>query len=130
MPPNCYFEVDDYESEWDFSRPFDFIHGRGLESTIKDNVEFFKRALRNLKSGGWVEIVLTGFEIFSDDDTVNNAPNFVEWGRVLREASNKFGKPINTAHQQKGWMEEAGFKDVREDVYKVCSALSTSFAII
>jgi hypothetical protein len=30
------FEVDDVESEWQFSRPFDFIHGRYLAGAIAD----------------------------------------------------------------------------------------------
>lgn len=30
------FEVDDVESEWQFSKPFDFIHGRYLAGAIAD----------------------------------------------------------------------------------------------
>ncbi|RMJ29043.1 Methyltransferase [Aspergillus sp. HF37] len=118
VPPNCYFEVDDYESEWDFSRSFDLVHGRGMLGTLRNPQEFFQQALKNLKPGGWMELVDTTPEAFSDDDTIRSAPHIVDWARLSNEASIEFGKQLNIPHLYKGWMEEAGFKNVREEVYK------------
>lgn len=58
-------------------------------------------------------------EVYSDDDTLNNAPNIVEWCRLLDEASLKFGKQLNVAAKYKQWMVDAGFKNVVEEVFKV-----------
>lgn len=35
-PPNCKFEVDDFDREWVFSHKFDYIHGRSLMGAVKD----------------------------------------------------------------------------------------------
>lgn len=119
VPPNCYFEVDDYESDWDFSKPFDFIHGRALAGSVKDYPNLFRRIHNNLKPGGWVEMVEIPTEFYSDDDTIQNAPNLLEWAKLHNEASEKFGKNMNIAYSLKKWMIDAGFKNVKEDIYKV-----------
>ncbi|RMJ22667.1 Methyltransferase [Aspergillus sp. HF37] len=119
VPPNCYFEVDDFESEWNFSRPFDFIHGRSLAGSIRDPPKFLEEALKNLNPGGWLELVDIAGECFADDDTIKNAPSCVKWAELLEEASIKFGKRFNIPHLYKGWMEDAGYKNVKEDIYKI-----------
>lgn len=119
MPPNCYFEVDDYESTWDFSRPFDFVHARALVGAMKDPLAIFSQALENLKPGGWFEVAEIAPMCYSDDDTIQNAPNSVEWCKVLDEASIKFGKRMNVTHLYKQWLIDVGFENVREDIYKV-----------
>ncbi|RMJ20852.1 Methyltransferase [Aspergillus sp. HF37] len=119
VPPNCFFEVNDYESEWDFSKPFDFIHGRNLAGTIRDCSVLYDRIKNNLKVGGWVEMVDFPGEIFSDDDTIKVAPNVVEWARLQVEACAKFGKEFNIATQHKQLMANAGFTNLKEEIYKV-----------
>lgn len=79
----------------------------------------FKRINQNLNKGGWVEFVDFAAEIFADDDTLKQAPNLVELEKLLEEASLKFGKQLYTAPKLKQWMVDAGFKNVKEDVYKV-----------
>lgn len=58
---------------------------------------------------------------YSDDNTIQNAPNLCEYARLLNEASSKFGKPLDIARHQKQFMIDAGFTNVREEVYKVSS---------
>jgi hypothetical protein len=36
VPPNAKFIVDDFEEEWVYQTPFDFIHGRYLAGSVKD----------------------------------------------------------------------------------------------
>ncbi|KIW10107.1 hypothetical protein PV08_11067 [Exophiala spinifera] len=36
VPPNVKFEVDDVESEWPYSQPFDYIHSRYMAGSIAD----------------------------------------------------------------------------------------------
>lgn len=66
-----------------------------------------------------MEIVDFPTELFSDDDTIQKATNIAEWAKLHNGASDKFGKPMNIAHRHKQWMIDAGFKNVKEDLYKV-----------
>ncbi|RMJ27592.1 Methyltransferase [Aspergillus sp. HF37] len=119
VPPNCFFEVDDYESPWEFSKPFDFIHARSLAGAVRDFPRFCARIKNNLKPGGWVEFVDFPAELFSDDESRQNAPNISEWCKLLDDASQKFGKDLNVTSKYKQWLIDAGFRNVKEDVYKI-----------
>lgn len=121
VPPNCKFYVDDLESDWDY-RPdeyFDYIHGRALCGSVGNWPRFFAQAYQNLNSGGWLEMQEYQTWLFSDDNTMDNAWWIKEWCTGTDEASIKFGKRIRSAQFIKSWMEEAGFVDVREEIYKV-----------
>lgn len=86
---------------------------------MRDPPKLFDQALKNLTPGGWLEFVDIAPEFFADDDTINNAPSCVKWARLLDEASIKFGKRMSIPHLYKGWMEDSGYKNVKEDIYKV-----------
>lgn len=119
VTPNCFFEINDFESEWEFSKGFDFIHGRGIVGSIRGFPRIFERTLQNLNPGGWAEFADFTADAYSDDGTLANAPNMARWSRLLQEAGEKFGKPLNVIENFKQWMIEAGFKNVTEEVYKV-----------
>lgn len=59
--------------------------------------------------------------IYADDDTIKDAPNVVEWCNLLNEAGDKTGKSADSAHLYKQWMQDAGFHNVKEEMYKVYS---------
>lgn len=86
---------------------------------MKDYQVFYDRIKNNLKPGGWVEMIDFPGEAYSDDDTVKDAPNVVEWERLLVEASAKFGKEFSIATEHKQLMANAGFTNVTEEIYKV-----------
>ncbi|EER37581.1 methyltransferase [Histoplasma capsulatum var. duboisii H88] len=122
VPPNCKFYVDDVESEWVYTpnEAFDFIHARGMGGSIKDWNMLYNRALQHLKPGGWIEMQEYEAWVSSDDDpTLKKCPNTARWLALIDEASIKFGKRMNVAREQKQHLIDAGFKDVRDDVYKV-----------
>ncbi|KAL4864719.1 hypothetical protein BDV12DRAFT_7925 [Aspergillus spectabilis] len=119
VPPNCRFEIDDFELDWNFSQPFEYIHMRGIEGSVKDFHKLFKQAHENLTPGGWFEICDFTVGVFSDDDTAQKATNMQRWRDLLVEASEKFGKQFSVAGNYKQWMTDAGFKDVQEEIYKV-----------
>jgi hypothetical protein len=106
--------------EWNYPYPFDFIHARNIEGSVKDYQRLFRQALENLKDGGWLEVADSTVGVFCDDDTIDRAPNLLEWRDRLIEASEKFGKLMGVASRYREWMIEAGFKNVREEFYKVC----------
>lgn len=86
---------------------------------MKDHAKLFQQALDNLEPGGWLEVADATVGIFCDDDTIELAPNLLEWRDRLLEASNIFGKPMGVAKHYKEWMVRAGFTNVKEDIYKV-----------
>lgn len=120
VPANCHFEVDDFESEWEFKKPFDFIHARNLGGSTRDFPLLLSRIKDNLNNGGWVELTDFVAESFSDDGSMERAPNIAEWTKLIDVASTKFGKKLSVAPFYKKWVIEAGFQNVKEEVYKVC----------
>lgn len=121
VPPNCKFYVDDAESEWMYppEEHFDFIHGRGLGGAIADWPKLYGQVHENLRPGGWLEMQEYETVIRSDDDSMNCATWTTEWVQQLETASRKFGKRMNVAHLQRKWIEDAGFVNVHDDIFKV-----------
>jgi len=54
----------------------------------------------------------------SDDGTVTEDNIFGQWGKVSLEAGDKFGKDLRIHEQIKGYLEDAGFEEVVEKIYK------------
>lgn len=119
VPPNCRFEVDCFESSWHYSKPFDFIHARNLACSVRDFPSLYKSIMEHLKPGGWVEVADHAAEPFADDDTLKNAPHTVRWAELLDESSLKHGKRFNVAAHLEQWMIDAGFKNVKQEIFKV-----------
>ncbi|RQM04831.1 hypothetical protein DH86_00003914, partial [Scytalidium sp. 3C] len=120
VPPNCRFYVDDVESDWTYhdSEAFDFIHGRGMAGSIKDWPRLYKQIYQNLKPGGYLEMQEYETWVRSDDGTLENAKAIMEWQEKIDEASKAFGKQMNVAGLQKGYIQEAGFQNVHEVIHK------------
>ncbi|KAJ5936169.1 hypothetical protein N7454_005467 [Penicillium verhagenii] len=124
VPPNLRFHVDDAESPWLFSasRPFDFIHARDLGGAIADWPRLLLQAHEHLRPGGWVELQEFEVTLRSDDDSMRLAPMLCEFLGRLHEASEAFHRPMNIAEGHRQRLVEAGFEDVRDEVYKVPSS--------
>ncbi|KAM5385356.1 hypothetical protein ACJZ2D_000997 [Fusarium nematophilum] len=118
-PPNCAFEVDDFEADWLYTTPFDFIHARELEGCISDNDELCRRAFRHLAPGGYVEFQAANPRWMSDDGTVEKAESAQSWLKTLLEGSAKFGKSLEVAVEWRAKMEAAGFVDVQQEIRKM-----------
>ncbi|KAJ5124551.1 uncharacterized protein N7515_008376 [Penicillium bovifimosum] len=125
VPPNLRFVVDDAESPWLYSpsRPFDFIHARDLGGAIADWPRLMRQSYEHLRPGGWIE--LQEFEVMlkSDDDSIRLAPALCEFLDRLTQASEAFHRPMNIAEGHRQRLVEAGFEDVRDEVYKVPSSV-------
>ena len=120
-PPNCTFEVDDFESEWLYTRPFDFIHARELEGCIANEDRLFRCVLDHLAPGGYFELQGIYTRFISDDGTAETAVNCQLWINTLCDGMAKFGKPLDHAPLWKDKLKETGFVDVREEIFKVSS---------
>ena len=60
LPSNVRLEVDDARLNWTYSKPFDFIHIRGLAGAITDWRAVYANAYRSLDSGGQLEVAELG----------------------------------------------------------------------
>jgi SAM-dependent methyltransferase len=121
VPPNLRFLVDDAELPWLYSaaRPFDFIHARDLGGAIANWPRLLRQAYGHLRPGGWVELQEFEVTLRSDDETLRLAPTLCEYLGRLHEASEAFHRPMNIAEGHRQRLVEAGFKDIRDEVYKV-----------
>jgi SAM-dependent methyltransferase len=115
MPPNCSFYVDEY---------FDYIHGRSLSGSVGDFPRLFRQAFRCMKPNGWLEMQEDERWVRSDDNSMEEATWIKYWQQQMLEASLKFGKSFGSVPHLKKIMEDAGFVDVHENVYKVCGSTS------
>lgn len=120
-PPSCRFFIDDAESDWTFSpaEAFDYIHARSMGGGIGDWPRLLKQAFAHLKPGGWFEAQEFDAWVLSDDGTHERATSIMDWQDRLDQASQQFGKPMHIAPRLSGWMEDAGFVNVADDIYKV-----------
>ncbi|RSL55526.1 hypothetical protein CEP53_007083 [Fusarium sp. AF-6] len=118
-PPNCSFEVDDFEADWLYHRQFDFIHGRELEGCLSNDKKLFKQAYKHLSPGGYIELQAAYPPLKSDDDTGDKATDFHKWVNTICDASAKFGKPLTGAPEWRAMLEEVGFVDVQQEIRKV-----------
>ncbi|KLJ13205.1 hypothetical protein EMPG_11859 [Blastomyces silverae] len=140
IPPNCTFEIDDFEAEWPYAATatadtpalkhassadtpphslFDFIHMREIAGSVHDYPKLFGQAYRHLAPGGFLEVQGMETKFFSDDGTHERAVTAMQWQQLLVEASRQFGKELGVEGSWKQWMEHAGFVDIEEVVFKV-----------
>jgi SAM-dependent methyltransferase len=121
VPPNCRFIVDDAEADWLYSRsqPFDYIHARDMGGAIADWSRLLAQSFQHLRAGGWIELCEFEVMLTSDDDSMAIAPTLCEFLGHLVQASMRFNRPMNVAQHHRQRLIEAGFEDVRDEVYKV-----------
>ncbi|CRG92782.1 hypothetical protein PISL3812_09849 [Talaromyces islandicus] len=121
IPPNVRFYVDDAEDEWAFDHHigFDLVHGRMLSGSINNWARFFQQAFSSLRAGGYVEMNELEPTFYSDDA---NPEDIEPLNRVMaryNKASQMFGKSFDDVSGMKKAMQDAGFVDVQEEVYKI-----------
>ncbi|KAJ4293537.1 hypothetical protein N0V90_008820 [Kalmusia sp. IMI 367209] len=114
VPVNCSFEIADAEDEWNYSRPFDYIHGRALLTCFADPRSIIQKAYDNLAPGGYLELQdgLFPFQ-FMDPQPSPEHPlrAFLE---QVAACGAMIGRPWTNVQHYKRWMQELGFEDVEE----------------
>ncbi|KAK1497558.1 hypothetical protein CTAM01_07828 [Colletotrichum tamarilloi] len=118
VPPNVKFEVDDAEEPWTFSQPFDYIHIRGMTSSIGDWKKFFQKTFNNLTPGGYVELFEGHMRPDCDDGTLTSDHAFIKWVDKIEEACNIFGRPFINIPSLIPILKEVGFVDIEMVKYK------------
>ncbi|KXH44122.1 hypothetical protein CSIM01_04426 [Colletotrichum simmondsii] len=118
VPPNVRFEVDDLEEPWTYSRPFDYIHSRMMNSCVKDWKKYCQQAFDNLNPGGYFELNEINAGAHSDDGTLKSSSALVKSLNLWEEAANIFGRPFQNLRFLADVMVEVGFEDVECRRYK------------
>ncbi|WDK21026.1 methyltransferase domain-containing protein [Colletotrichum graminicola] len=118
VPPNVRFEIDDVEESWTFSVPFDYIHSRGMTSSIGNWDKYLQQAYDHLSPGGYVELIEMNPKPLCDDDTLPEGSPLVKSVQMLEEAATIFGRPFVDIHSLKEKMIQIGFEDVHMQRFK------------
>ncbi|KAA8914987.1 TAM domain methyltransferase [Sphaerosporella brunnea] len=120
VPPNSMFVIEDAEGEWTWSKPFDFIHVRGMAGSIKDWPLLIKNAYESLAPGGYLEIFEAPvFDLLSDDGTYNDKTALWRYYSLVREASKKTGRSLQLDGKFAEHFAKAGFVDYDVTVKKM-----------
>lgn len=73
---------------------------------------------RNLNPGGWIELTDSLLPVTSDDGTLAADSAISRWSNYMIEASDKLGRSMLSSKSYKKWLEEQGFVNVVEIIYK------------
>jgi hypothetical protein len=76
-----------------------------------------KQALKHLKPGGYFEALEPTFWAWSGDGSLKDDSPYMQYLRHLNEAAEKTGRKLNVAAELMGWMKEAGFEDVTQQIF-------------
>lgn len=74
--------------------------------------------MRNLSPGGYIELLDPIYPMGCDDDTFPKTSAGYLWTKLMSDAGAKIGRPLDAVLRYKGQLEEVGFVDVMEKVYK------------
>lgn len=122
VPPNCFFEIDDIESDWALKKEsFDFIFSRDLVFAIRDWPKLIHQAFEHLKPGGWIEFQCIHGVLGCDDGSLPDDSSFRQYDKLVQEAAIAFGTPLDDPARWKEWFQKEGFEDVVEKRFKVPS---------
>lgn len=119
VPPNVKFEVDDCEAPWTFPQPFDFVHTRYLAAAIKDWPRLARQCFENITPGGYCEFQDFDINYYSEDGSLTPEAPVWDWLYTLLKASKDFGNEPCPGSKLGGWMEDAGFVDVKAEKFLV-----------
>ncbi|KAH9906782.1 methyltransferase domain-containing protein [Xylariomycetidae sp. FL2044] len=121
VPPNVHFYIHDARTnEWWWPDPFDYIHIRmtlGAWDNFEEEVA--KKAFAHLEPDGWFEAQELQPTLFCDDDSMPDdyAPKLLF--SDLEDCARIENRDITIAQTYKQSLINAGFVDVREQVYKI-----------
>ncbi|KAL2171975.1 hypothetical protein VTG60DRAFT_1034 [Thermothelomyces hinnuleus] len=120
VPSNCHFELDDIEEDWAWKEDsFDFIFARDLILAIRDWPRLIDQIYTHLKPGGYAEFQCVTGVLGCDDDSLPEDSPMRKFLDALYDSTHIFGTPIDDPTRWKGWLEQRGFEDVTEVIYKM-----------
>ncbi|KAI3326454.1 S-adenosyl-L-methionine-dependent methyltransferase [Xylariaceae sp. AK1471] len=122
VPPNLKFEIEDCTQPWTYPpNLFDFLHLRYLFGSIFDWDALYVEAFKACKPGGWVEAFEPSVNFRSDDGSLVEGMALYDCGRLLNEASSKYGRSMSIVDDGviPGAFRRAGFVKIKENTFKL-----------
>jgi len=90
-----------------------------MGGALKNLPKFLSQTLEHLKPGGWIEWQEYETTVTSDDNTIPEKFALGDWTTNVNTAAAKIGQPTNIAVTLGDVITQAGFKNVKDQVYKV-----------
>ncbi|OQV10633.1 Methyltransferase domain-containing protein [Cladophialophora immunda] len=118
VPPNCHFQISDFEDGWVFERRFDLIHGRLLIGSVSKPRQLIRNAYEYLAPGGWLEFQ-DACPPRSDDNTIPPDSAYRQWVDAWCDALQRGGRDPLLATKYGDLLREVGFINVNIMEYKV-----------
>ena len=120
-PSNVKFIIDDAaEDDWMLGlNSLSYIHTRTMLGSFTDFREVVRKAFRYVAPGGYFESQELYPSIYCDDGTMPSDWPMLRWAKLQDEGAMNIGRPLRIANKLKKWYEQAGFVDVREEIFKV-----------
>ncbi|EXA31046.1 hypothetical protein FOVG_17642 [Fusarium oxysporum f. sp. pisi HDV247] len=118
VPTNVEFQIDDIDEEWNYSVPFTYIHSRMMNMSIQNWEDYLRKIFDNLTPGGYVELQDGDAAMESDDGTLTKEHALSKWCNLLREASDKLGRPCIPTKELRNIMGKVGFTNIVETRFK------------
>jgi hypothetical protein len=112
VPPNVTFEIDDIESDWCFSRSFDYIHCRYLAGAITNWPRLIEQAFKYTEPGGWVEFQDFDMRFYSSDGTFRPGCATHEWTKEMVLGLKAMDRVPEPGPKLEKWVRNAGFQNV------------------
>jgi len=101
---------------WHFSEPFDLVHMRGMKGAFAYWEGVYDEVYKHLSPGGYIEVV--DFDMTLPDIEFGVAdfpfPTLATLYLAVMQAAFKSGRPVGTFYMHPTYLEDAGFKDVRQ----------------
>lgn len=119
VPPNVKFEVDDCEEEWTFAQPYDYIHSRYMVGSIRNWPRLVAQSFTHVVPGGWVEYHDFDARYYSEDGSLIKDSPIDSWVTTWMQASNDAGRDPQPGPKLFGWLQEAGFINVKQERYRI-----------
>ena len=124
QPLNHRYVVADFEQDWPFQEPFDYIHGRMIIVAMRNHRKVIQQAYQHLCPGGWFE--LKDLELGPDGIVEDNPPSpafrtldgIVAWNAFMTEGCTKLGVDMMAAKKWPAWLEAAGFINISHKMFK------------
>ncbi len=118
LPPNCTFQISDYEETWDFQRRFDFIHASTPVGCIANLNILLARVFNSLNPGGWFEIQ-TMCPPTSDDESIPKDSAYRTWVDDFCKGLWRAGRNPYLPQDYEKELTNAHFTDITLDIIKI-----------
>ncbi|KAK4452687.1 Phosphoethanolamine N-methyltransferase [Podospora aff. communis PSN243] len=121
VPENVHFFVDDFEEDWvDPENKYDYIHVRFTLFSVRDRKALYRRALRHLKPGGYIEFQELDYWPRCDDESLIDETPYAlrDYIKFVKDGMRNFGADIHAVRSLPDELKAAGFDDVQLTTHK------------